>query len=94
MEASEVKYSTNTWLNSIRILKWVCVGTLRQDTNGEVPHDLATRDACQFHNLAFEGCADLTLVQDVACQKDLRIMRHYQQRRESLRKNAVDFIWI
>jgi integrase len=47
-----------------------------------------------FITLAFEGGADLTLVQDAARHKDPRTTRRYQKRRESLHKNAVDFVWI
>jgi integrase len=47
-----------------------------------------------FITLAFEGGADLALVQDGARHKDPRITRRYQKRRENLHKNAVDFVWI
>jgi len=47
-----------------------------------------------FITLAFEGGADLTLVQDAARHKDPRTTRRYQKRRESLHRNAVDFVWI
>jgi integrase/recombinase XerD len=47
-----------------------------------------------FITLAFEGGADLTLVQDAARHKDPRTTRRYQKRRDTLHKNAVDFVWI
>ena len=47
-----------------------------------------------FITLAFEGGADLALVQDGARHKDPRTTRRYQKRRENLHKNAVDFVWI
>jgi integrase/recombinase XerD len=47
-----------------------------------------------FITLAFEGGADLALVQDAARHKDPRTTRRYQKRRNSLHKNAVDFVWI
>ena len=47
-----------------------------------------------FITLAFEGGADLTLVQDAARHRDPRTTRRYQKRRESLHRNAVDFVWI
>lgn len=43
---------------------------------------------------AFEGGADLALVQDAARHKDPRTTRRYQKRRNNLHKNAVDFVWI
>jgi integrase/recombinase XerD len=47
-----------------------------------------------FITFAFEGGADLTLVQDAARHKDPRTTRRYQKRRDTLHKNAVDFVWI
>ncbi len=47
-----------------------------------------------FITLAFEGGADLVLVQDAARHKDPRTTRRYQKRRDNLHKNAVDFVWI
>ena len=47
-----------------------------------------------FITLAFEGGADLALVQDGARHKDPRTTRRYQKRRNNLHKNAVDFVWI
>src|SRR5439155_214433 len=47
-----------------------------------------------FITLAFEGGADLALVQDGARHKDPRTTRRYQKRRDNLHKNAVDFVWI
>lgn len=47
-----------------------------------------------FITLAFEGGADLALVQDGARHKDPRTTRRYQKRRDNLHKNAVDFIWL
>jgi integrase/recombinase XerD len=47
-----------------------------------------------FITLAFEGGADLALVQDGARHKNPRTTRRYQKRRNSLHKNAVDFVWI
>ena len=47
-----------------------------------------------FITLAFEGGADLALVQDGARHKDPRTTRRYQKRRDSLHKNAVDFVWL
>lgn len=47
-----------------------------------------------FITLAFEGGADLTLVQDAARHKDPRTTRRYQKRRNNLHKNAVDFVWL
>jgi integrase len=47
-----------------------------------------------FITLAFEGGADLALVQDGARHKDPRTTRQYQKRRNNLHKNAVDFVWI
>jgi integrase/recombinase XerD len=47
-----------------------------------------------FMTLAFEGGADLALVQDSARHKDPRTTRRYQKRRENLHKNAVDFVWL
>ena len=47
-----------------------------------------------FITLAFEGGADLALVQDGARHKDSRTTRRYQKRRNNLHKNAVDFVWI
>ena len=47
-----------------------------------------------FITLAFEGGADLALVQDAARHKDPRTTRRYQKRRNNLHKNAVDFVWI
>jgi len=47
-----------------------------------------------FITLAFEGGADLALVQDGARHKDPRTTRRYQKRRNNLQKNAVDFVWI
>jgi integrase/recombinase XerD len=47
-----------------------------------------------FITLAFEGGADLALVQDAARHKDPRTTRRYQKRRENLHKNAVDFVWL
>src|SRR6266487_4772379 len=47
-----------------------------------------------FITLAFEGGADLALVQDGARHKDPRTTRRYQKRREHLHKNAVDFVWL
>jgi integrase/recombinase XerD len=47
-----------------------------------------------FITLAFEGGADLALVQDGARHKDPRTTRCYQKRRENLHRNAVDFVWI
>jgi integrase len=47
-----------------------------------------------FISLAFEGGADLALVQDGARHKDPRTTRRYQKRRNNLHKNAVDFIWL
>ncbi len=47
-----------------------------------------------FITLAFEGGADLALVQDGARHKDPRTTRRYQKRRENLHRNAVDFVWI
>jgi integrase/recombinase XerD len=47
-----------------------------------------------FITLAFEGGADLALVQDGARHKDPRTTRRYQKRRENLHKNAVDFVWL
>jgi len=46
-----------------------------------------------FITLAFEGGADLALVQDAARHKDPRTTRRYQKRKENLHKNAVDFVW-
>ncbi|EFH82705.1 tyrosine-type recombinase/integrase [Ktedonobacter racemifer] len=46
-----------------------------------------------FITLAFEGGADLALVQDGARHKDPRTTRRYQKRRNNLHKNAVDFVW-
>src|SRR6266699_3190773 len=47
-----------------------------------------------FITLAFEGGADLALVQDGARHKDPRTTRRYQKRRKNLHKNAVDFVWL
>ena len=47
-----------------------------------------------FITLAFEGGADLALVQDAARHKDPRTTRRYQNKRISLHKNAADFVWI
>ncbi len=47
-----------------------------------------------FITLAFEGGADLALVQDGARHKDPRTTRRYQRRRDNLHKNAVDFVWL
>ncbi len=47
-----------------------------------------------FITLAFEGGADLALVQDAARHKDPRTTRRYQKRKNNLHKNAVDFVWI
>jgi integrase/recombinase XerD len=47
-----------------------------------------------FITLAFEGGADLALVQDAARHKDPRTTRRYQKRKNSLHRNAVDFVWI
>jgi len=47
-----------------------------------------------FIILAFEGGADLALVQDGARHKDPRTTRRYQKRRENLQKNAVDCVWL
>jgi integrase/recombinase XerD len=47
-----------------------------------------------FITLAFEGGADLALVQDGARHKDPRTTRRYQKRRDNLHKNAVDFVWL
>jgi integrase len=47
-----------------------------------------------FITLAFEGGADLALVQDAAGHKDPRTTRRYQKRRNNLHKNAVDFVWL
>src|SRR6266699_3217545 len=47
-----------------------------------------------FITLAFEGGADLALVQDGARHKDPRTTRRYQKRRNNLHKNAVDFVWL
>jgi len=47
-----------------------------------------------FITLAFEGGADLALVQDGARHKDPRTTRRNQKRRENLHKNAVDFVWL
>lgn len=47
-----------------------------------------------FITLAFEGGADLALVQDGARHKDPRTTRRYQKRRENLQKHAVDFVWL
>jgi len=47
-----------------------------------------------FITLAFEGGADLVLVQDAARHKDPRTTRRYQKRRNNLHRNAVDFVWI
>jgi len=47
-----------------------------------------------FITLAFEGGADLALVQDAARHKDPRTTRWYQKRGNSLHNNAVDFVWI
>lgn len=47
-----------------------------------------------FITLAFEGGADLALVQDGARHKDPRTTRRYQKRRDNLHKNAVDFVWV
>jgi integrase len=52
------------------------------------------RMRASFITLAFEGGADLALVQDGARHKDPRTTRRYQKRRENLHKNAVDFVWI
>ena len=47
-----------------------------------------------FITLAFEGGADLALVQDAARHTDPRTTRRYQKRRNNLHKNAVDFVWL
>src|SRR6266700_5928641 len=47
-----------------------------------------------FITLAFEGGADLALVQDAARHKDPRTTRRYQKRRNNLHRNAVDFVWL
>lgn len=52
------------------------------------------RMRASFITLAFEGGADLALVQDEARHKDPRTTRRYQKRRENLHKNAVDFVWL
>jgi integrase/recombinase XerD len=54
------------------------------------PHGMRT----SFITLAFEGGADLVLVQDAARHKDPRTTKRYQKRRNNLHKNAVDFVWI
>ena len=54
------------------------------------PHGLRA----SFITLAFEGGADLTLVQDAARHKDPRTTRRYQKRKNNLHKNAVDFVWL
>lgn len=46
-----------------------------------------------FITLAFEGGANLALVQDGARHKDPRTTKRYQKRRDNLHKNAVDFVW-
>jgi hypothetical protein len=45
-----------------------------------------------FITFAFEGGADLTLVQDAARYKDSRTTRCYQKHRNNLHNNAVDFV--
>jgi site-specific recombinase XerD len=53
-------------------------------------HELRT----SFITLAFEGGADLTLVQDAARHNNPRTIRRHQTRKENLQRDTVDFVWI